>query len=60
MLPVCDFQDVTYLRHKYKAKQFAAEFSQEAYETMLSQDYAIGSYTAGHVPLRSPTFICNP
>ena len=30
-IPTCDFQDLTYLKHKNKAKQFAAEFSQHAY-----------------------------
>lgn len=52
MLPTCDFQDLAYLKHKLRPKQFAAEFSQQAYEAMLAQDYAIGHYTVSHNQIR--------
>ena len=32
----------------YKQRQFAPEFSQAAYETMLNQEYAIGPYISTH------------
>ena len=32
----------------YVKRQFAPEFSQAAYETMLSQEYAIGAYITTH------------
>ena len=32
----------------YVKRQFAPEYSQAAYETMLSQEYAIGSYITTH------------
>ena len=32
----------------YVKRQFAPEFSQAAYETMLNQEYAIGAYITTH------------
>lgn len=32
----------------YVKRQFAPEYSQAAYETMLSQEYAIGAYITTH------------
>lgn len=51
MIPAVDMIDAAPTgpgKDSYVKRQFAPEFSQAAYETMLSQEYAIGSYITTH------------
>ena len=51
MIPAVDMIDAAPAgpgKDSYVKRQFAPEFSQAAYETMLSQEYAIGSYITTH------------
>ena len=50
-IPAIDMQDASPCgpgMDNYTKRQFAPEYSQAAYETMLSQEYAIGSYISTH------------
>jgi len=50
-IPAIDMQDASPCgpgMDNYVKRQFAPEYSQAAYETMLSQEYAIGSYIGTH------------
>lgn len=44
-VPAIDFEDLNICENNdVKARQFAPEFSQKAYETMLRSDIVIGDY----------------
>jgi len=45
-VPAIDFDDLNITDELAKARQFAPEFSQKAYMTMLSKDIIIGNYTS--------------
>ena len=51
VIPAVDMVDASPSKannDSYTKRQFAPEFSQAAYETMLSQEYAIGAYINTH------------
>lgn len=44
-IPSVDLEDVLLERNQDQKRQFAPEFSQDAYKAMLSKEFAIGDYT---------------
>lgn len=55
-IPTMDFDDLNVYDHpEIKPRQFAPEFSQQAYSAMLAKDLIIGDYISGPFPLTLPS-----
>ena len=47
-IPEIDLDDIqAVLANPQHSRQFAAEYSQSSYKTMLAEDYAVGDYLCG-------------
>lgn len=51
-LPTIDYEDTRSSKLSLKAAQFAAEYSQMAYLTMLEREYELGNYRKANKKMR--------